>query len=179
MKIAKDSQNHATFQPDLTAFVREVVLPGSPETVPKLEPQYCLFGLEYDRSAIHRWGIFAAQNIPARRRVIEYTGQKIDVGEVWRRRIREHLYIFWLNENLAIDGGIGGSGAEFINHSCDPNLYTRVVRGRIFFISKQRIARGEELTLNYNLEDDGSDMPCSCGIEMCRGFLNKKVSRIK
>lgn len=121
---------------------------------------------------IHRWGIFAAEPIPVRRRVIEYTGQKIDVKEVWRRRFREHLYIFWLNEKWAIDGAFGGSGAEYINHSCEPNLVSRVAGGRIFLTSKRTIAVGEELTLDYNLDDEEQPMACACGASSCKGLIN-------
>ncbi len=175
MENTKVFENNIIHNPELTAFVREVVLPGSSETQPKLDARFCRFDLKYKRSPIHRWGIFAAENIPARRRVIEYTGQKIDVQEVWRRRFRQHLYIFQINQNRAIDGAMGGSGAEFINHSCTPNLFTRIVGGRIFFVSLRRIAAGEELTLDYNLGNVGADLPCSCGTEKCRGILNQKA----
>ncbi len=132
-----------TDKPELTAFVREVVLSGSSDIVPKLDSRFCLFNLDFRPSPTHRWGIFAAEDVRARRRVIEYVGQKIDAREVWRRRIRQHLYIFWLDEKWAIDGAIGGSGAEFINHSCHPNLYARVVRGGYFLsaVGESRRAR--------------------------------------
>ena len=74
----------------------------------------------------------------------------------------------------AIDGTIGGSGAEFINHSCDPNLVTRIGGGRIFFVSCRRISAGEELTLDYNITF-ATDLPCSCGAEKCRGIINQKA----
>jgi uncharacterized protein len=168
-------KNQTIYQPELTAFVREVLLPGSGDTSPKLDSRFCFFGLDYRRSPIHRWGIFAAKKIPARRRVIEYTGQKIGAREVWRRRVRQHLYIFWLDEKQAIDGAVGGSGAEFINHGCEPNLAARVAGGRIYFVSLRSIKAGEELTLDYNLDDDGSDIECSCGAENCRESVNRKV----
>jgi hypothetical protein len=44
---------------------------------PVINPERCRFKLRYGRSTIHRWGIFAEEVIPARRRVIEYTGEKI------------------------------------------------------------------------------------------------------
>jgi uncharacterized protein len=174
MKTVQVFENQIIHQHELTAFVREVVLPGSSDAPPKIDSRFCLFNLNYKASPIHRWGIFAAENIPARRRVIEYTGQKVDVQEVWRRRFRQHLYIFQINQTSAIDGAIGGSGAEFINHSCQPNLYARVGGGRIFFVSVRQITVGEELTINYNLGEYGTDLPCSCGAKNCRGNLNSK-----
>ena len=175
MKTLTVLENPIVHQRELTAFVREVVLPGSSEVLPKIDSRFCRFNLEYKDSPIHRWGIFAAENIPARRRVIEYTGQKINASEVRRRRIREHLYIFRLNSKWAIDGAIGGSGAEFINHSCSPNLVTRIYRGRIFFISKRSIVSGEEMTLDYNIVCDGADLPCSCRTQKCRGSINHRT----
>jgi len=171
MESAKVFENRI----ELTAFVREVVLPGSSLVVPKIDARFCRFALQFKSSPIHRWGIFAVENIPARRRVIEYTGQKIDAPEIRRRRFREHLYLFRLNRKWTIDGAIGGCGAEFINHSCQPNLDTRIKGGRIFFISKKRIPAGEELTFDYNIITDGADLPCSCGTAKCRGNINRKA----
>ena len=158
---------------ELTAFVREAVLPGGPGTIPRLDPRFCHFRLRYGPSPIHRWGIFSEEAIPARRRVIRYTGQRINAREAWRRRFRQHLYLFWLSSRFAIDGAIGGSGAEFINHSCAPNLYARVGRGRIVLVSLRAITAGEELTLDYHLTGDCPEIPCLCGAAACRGRLQR------
>ncbi|HMV54180.1 MAG TPA: SET domain-containing protein-lysine N-methyltransferase [Rhodocyclaceae bacterium] len=157
---------------ELTAFVREVVIPGGPDAVPRIEPRHCRFRLAADLSPIHRWGIFADEPIPARRRVIEYTGARIDRDEVARRSVRTHLYIFWFGQQGALDGAIGGSGAEFINHCCDPNLYARVARGHIHLVSRRRIEAGEELTLDYRIVG-GAPLRCRCGSPLCRGYMNK------
>lgn len=158
---------------ELTAFVREVVLPGGPDTVPRICKQVCPFRLEYRASPIHRWGIFAAEPIPARRRVIEYTGERIDPDEVRRRSVRPRMYIFWVSPRLAIDGAIGGSGAEFINHGCEPNLISRVRQRRVHLVSLRAIAAGEELLLDYRIRGDVPLLPCHCGAPDCRGFLNR------
>lgn len=173
MKTVRIFENGSLPTRELTAFVREVVLPGGSDGEPQIDSRFCFFALKYRRSPIHRWGIFAAENIPARRRVIEYTGQKIDAAEVRRRRFRHHLYIFGLNRRWSIDGAVGGSGAEFVNHSCQPNLRA-AGGGRIFFVSTRRIAAGEELTLDYNVVDSNTDLPCSCRTEKCPGIINRK-----
>ena len=151
--------------------MREVVLPAGPDKVPKLNRRAMRFPLEYKQSKIHRWGIFALEDIPARRLVFEYTGEKIDAREVVRRSVRPNLYHFWLRGNCAIDGAIGGSGAEFINHSCDPNLVARIRNGRIWLRSLRRIEKGEELSFDYNLSGF-QIMPCKCGAKNCRRYLN-------
>lgn len=157
---------------ELTAFVREVVLPGGPDALPRVDPRHSRFRLASAPSAIHRWGIFAAEPIPARRRVIEYCGQRIGQAEVARRSVRPNLYIFWLNPRAAIDGAIGGSGAEFVNHCCDPNLYARVSRGHVHLVSLRRIAAGEELSFDYRIIGEGGPVACHCGSPKCRGFMN-------
>lgn len=158
---------------ELTAFVREVVLPGGPHAVPVLDPACCGFRLRYGRSPIHRWGIFADEPIPAGRRVIEYTGERIDDREWARRSVREHLYFFVLDDEWTIDGAIGGSGAEFVNHACEPNLDAEITGGRIFLVSLRKIAPGEELTLDYELDGHGPEMPCACGSSRCRGRIDR------
>jgi SET domain-containing protein len=157
---------------DTTAFVREVLLPGGPGHRPRIERAACAFTLRAGRSSIHRWGIYAAEDIPARRRVIEYTGQRITLREGWRRRLRPQLYLFRCSARRLIDGGIGGSGAEFINHGCEPNLVARFDHRRVFLLSLRPIAKGEELLLDYQVRGDIDLIPCRCGAPSCRGFLN-------
>ena len=141
--------------------------------VPKIDPEFCCFRLRIGRSKIHGWGIYADQDIPLNRKVIEYTGEKISVMEAGRRR--NTTYLFVLNDRWMIDGAVGGSGAEFINHSCAPNLVTRIVKGHILFMSLRPIRKGEELTIDYNYDDTDETMRCICGAPNCRGTINKVV----
>jgi SET domain-containing protein len=158
---------------DLTAFVREVLMPGGPWHRPRLQPAACAFRLRIARSPVHRWGVFADEDIGARRRVIEYTGERISVREAWRRRLRPQLYLFRCSARRLIDGGIGGSGAEFINHSCAPNLIAGFHHRRVFLLSMRTIAKGEELLLDYHVRGAIDPIPCRCGASTCRGFLNE------
>jgi SET domain-containing protein len=161
--------------PELTAFVREVVLPGGPDVVPRLDPAACRFNLRHRRSKIDRWGLFAAEPIPPRRRVIDYTGEKIGRKEMWRRSLRPRIFFFRVSERRSIDGAVGGSGAEFINHGCEPNLVARVRKGRVTFVSLRPIARGEELLLDYQLAGNIPLLACRCGARSCRGFMNRPL----
>lgn len=156
----------------LTAFAREVVLPGGPGARPRLDPAICRYRLRAGRSRIHRWGIFAVEAIPARRRVIEYTGEHIGSREAFRRRIRPFVYLFRTGPRSWVDGAIGGSGAEYVNHSCEPNLVARVRKGRVMLVSLRRIEEGEELLLDYRIVGDIARIPCRCGAVSCRGYLN-------
>lgn len=156
---------------ELTAFVREVVLPAAPDKRPRLKRAAMRFRLVARRSPVHGWGIFAGEEIPARRRLIEYTGERISAEEVVRRSVRPHVYHFWIGPGRALDGAVGGSGAEFINHSCEPNVVARLHGGRIWMVSLRRLAKGEELLFDYQLT--GRELiPCHCGAAGCRGSLN-------
>ncbi|HME07199.1 MAG TPA: SET domain-containing protein-lysine N-methyltransferase, partial [Bryobacteraceae bacterium] len=83
-------------------------------------------------------------------------------------------YIFTLTNYWALDGLVGGSGAEYINHSCDPNLVTRIFKGHILYYSRRQIHKGEELTVDYHFAHDVEKVPCSCGTTKCRGTINLK-----
>lgn len=145
-------------------------MPGE-RPFPRIDPASAKFRLEPAASPIHRFGIFARERIPARRHVIAYTGQRIGGQEAWRRRLRRHNYIFRLNSRTLIDGAIGGSGAEFINHCCDPNLEASIRGYRIWLASTRPIAAGEELTLDYCL-DGAVQTSCQCQSPLCRGTMN-------
>lgn len=67
---------------------------------------------------------------------------------------------------------VGGSGAQYINHGCDPNLQTVIRNGHILCMSKRAIDKGEELTVDYNFGKDSEAVPCNCGSTHCRGTIN-------
>ena len=148
------------------------MVPLNEPAEPRIDTSATAFRLEAKTSPIHRFGVFAAQDIPANVRVIEYTGERIGYREAERRRERPYLYLFWVAPGRLIDGAVGGSGAEFINHSCVPNLVVDIAEGHVFFVSLREIATGEELLLDYRVGGDAPQMPCRCGAASCRGFLN-------
>jgi len=69
-------------------------------------------------------------------------------------------------------GAIGGSGAEYINHSCAPNLRAAVSRRRLYLLSLRPIEAGEELLIDYRISSERPRMPCCCGADSYRGYLN-------
>jgi SET domain-containing protein len=141
---------------------------------PVIDPRYTPFRLEIRQSRIHRRGVYTLQRIPARRKVIEYTGERISRRETKRRGDGPITYLFTLDTYWTIDGAVGGSGAEIINHSCDPNLYACIFKGHILYMSRRVIRPGEELTVDYRFSDDIGDVPCRCGTATCRGTINIK-----
>ena len=139
---------------------------------PKIEPRFCCFRLIPGPSKIEGWGVYADEVIPPGRKVIEYTGEKI--GRLKSKRRADSKYLFTLDKYWTIDGSRGGSGAEFINHSCDPNLEARIMKGHILYFSLRQIRKGEELTVDYHFGADEEETQCRCGSPRCRGTINLK-----
>ena len=105
---------------------------------------------------------------------VEYTGEKIGRTEAKRRYLKNQKlnYLFSLDTYWTIDGSVGGSGAEFINHSCEPNIVARIMKGHILYMSNREILPGEELTVDYHFDKDVPKIRCSCGSKSCRGTIN-------
>jgi uncharacterized protein len=130
------------------------------------------FPIETRKSGIEGRGVFAAAAIPARRKIGEFTGERISQSEARRRaRTLKHIKIVELNDRTAIDGTSGESEFSFINHSCSPNTFMRICGGRVEFYSLRPIARGEELTCDYKESHHEGKLPCRCGTSKCRGFI--------
>ena len=138
----------------------------------RIDPRYARFRMILRKSPIHRYGVYAGETIPKRRKVIEYTGELISRKETKRRGVGPHTYLFTLNDYWTIDGSVGGSGAEYINHSCEPNLQAWICKDHILYMSKRRIAEGEELTVDYHFSTKVERVPCLCGAAKCRGAIN-------
>lgn len=110
--------------------------------------------------------------------MIEYKGERITRRESRRRSLKAQesygnprVYLFRVNNRWVLDGSVGGSGAEYINHSCEANLRTSTEDGRVHYWSR-RIAAGEELTIDYKFPRKGPKVRCNCGAPLCRGTLN-------
>ncbi len=154
------------------------LVPGPlvPGKKPRIDPRYAEFKLVIRKSKIHRVGIFAAEDIPVNRKVIEYRGERISRKETLRRSNEQAsmIYLFTLDNYWTLDGAVGGSGAEYINHCCDPNIRTWITKGHILYMSRRMIRKGEELTVDYHFAKTIERVPCFCGAATCRGTINVK-----
>lgn len=136
---------------------------------PKINEKFACFQLEIKRSKIHRYGVFAGERIPKNRKVIEYTGERLNRKQAKELGNGDFTYLFAIDSYWTLDGAVGGSGAEIINHSCSPNLVSRIVKGHIIYMSLRAIKPGEELTVDYKFDKDVITWPCSCGAADCGG----------
>ena len=144
---------------------------------------------EVRASNIEGTGCFAKQRIAKGTRIAEYKGEHITPAIALERYGREdecedtgepvpHVYLFTVSKRLIIDGGVNGSDARFINHSCDPNCETVVEGKHVYIESLRKIKEGEELTFDYALDiggeitkEDKKRYACLCGSENCRGTM--------
>ena len=121
--------------------------------------------IERRRSAIQGWGVFATKPIPKNKRIIHYAGEKIRNRESLERERRYlkkgHIWCFKLNQHYVRDAAVGGNIARYINHSCTPNCYTRIIGDTIWIIAARNIQRGAELTYDYSTDGVGS-IQCRC-----------------
>ena len=117
-------------------------------------------------------GLFTLREIPAGKRIIEYTGPLVTAEEVARRRGR---YFFEIDENYSVDGSARTNTARYINHSCRPNAEAFITGRRIWIWSKGAIKAGEEITLDYGKTYfDIYIRPKGCGCAACRSRAVKR-----
>jgi uncharacterized protein len=148
-----------------------------PVRAPVINPEYTCFDIVIRPSKIHRFGVYANEKIPAGRKVIEYTGLRLNRKQAAAIDGGKYTYLFAVDDYWTLDGARGGSGAEIINHSCAPNLTSRVLKGHVLYMSLRAIKPGEELTVDYNFSDLSEATPCSCGAETCRGTIEKRKKK--
>src|ERR1700691_825015 len=106
---------------------------------PRIDPDMTCFRIEIRPSKIHRYGVYALQRIPANRKVIEYAGERINRLQASKRAEGDYTYLFAVDSYWTLDGAVGGSGAEIINHCCEPNLISRVMKGHVLYMSLREI----------------------------------------
>ena len=128
--------------------------------------------MEIKPSQIEGLGLFVKVNLRARQKLGEYEGQLISRREGRRRaKTQPKIAIVEVNNNKAIDGENQPGGFRFINHSCAPNTYMRIIGERAEFYALQPLKAGTELTLDYKDSHHNGTLPCRCGRTTCRGRI--------
>ncbi|CAF0804566.1 unnamed protein product [Rotaria sordida] len=138
--------------------------------------------LRYAKSNIHSWGLFACEPIAMEDMVIEYVGETIrqSIGDLREKQYElegiNSNYMFRVDSDTIVDATKCGNLARFINHSCDPNCYAKIIpvesQKKIVIYSKRDIRLGEEITYDYKFPLEEQKIPCCCGAPTCRGSLN-------
>jgi SET domain-containing protein len=127
-------------------------------------------------SAIEGQGAFAAEPIPARRKIGEIRGESVSTKEAHARaraadRASGHIFMIAISERRSIDATSSADPLRFANHSCAPNMVIKVEQGRVAFYAMRDIDPGEELTAGYGPTHHAGRLTCHCGAPGCSGRL--------
>ena len=182
LRVRKCAQREARIlRPGLDATIapmpRLESLPAEPAPAASLrargvpaDPQK--FAVDVKDSRIDGQGAFAAEPVPARRKIGEIRGEAISVREARRRaRGRERIMIVEVSETRAIDATNSADPLRFTNHSCRPNAVLRIRQGRVEFYAMRDIAPGEEITVDYGETHHEGRLACRCGAPGCVGAI--------
>lgn len=124
------------------------VFPTFFQIMPYPFPRPQKFQVRVGRSAAG-FGLFAAEEIPANRFILEYWGKVVP------NKIADKVagrYLFDLENGKTILGSTRKNSARYVNHACRPNAETRGTKDRIYIYSTKRIKAGEEITYDYGKE---------------------------
>jgi SET domain-containing protein len=134
-------------------------------------------GLSIRESRINGKGCFAAIRFPRGKKIADYAGELISNAEANRRASRRVLRICAIDDRWSLDGSRWGNGTHYINHSCEPNSFMKILYGHIQFYALRDIRPGEEITIDYESTLHSDRKRCYCGAKTCRGTINKTVNR--
>ena len=130
------------------------------------------YAVDVRPSRIDGQGAFAAEPIPARRKIGEIRGEAVSVREARRRaKGAARIMIVELSDKRAIDASGSTDPLRFTNHSCQPNAVLRIRQGRVEFYAMREVTVGEELTVNYGETHHEGRLRCRCGAAHCIGRL--------
>jgi SET domain-containing protein len=143
------------------------------KAAPKGQPRPAeRFALHVADSPIDGLGVFAAEAIPARRKIGEIRGESISVREARQRaKGRARIHIVEISDTKAIDATESTDALRHMNHSCAPNALLRISQGRVEFYTLRDIAPGEELSCDYGESHHEGRLTCRCGAPHCKGRL--------
>ena len=141
-------------------------------TPPVVRPPWQKYAVDVRESAIDGHGVFAAEPVPARRKIGEIRGEAISVREARIRATRsERVMIVELSEKKAIDFSKSLDPMRFTNHSCAANARLCIRQGRVEFYALRKLQAGEEVTVDYGETHHEGRLRCRCGAPGCRGAL--------
>jgi SET domain-containing protein len=136
------------------------------------KPAYQKYAVEVRASPIDGLGAFAAEAVPALRKIGEIRGESISVEDARIRATRhERIMIVEVSTRKAIDFSRSSDPMRYTNHSCQPNARLVIRNGRVEFYARRAIERGEEITVDYGETHHEGRLACRCGAPGCRGAL--------
>ncbi len=138
-----------------------------------ITPEYKIhYPVKVAKSKIAGMGAYALQRIPARKKIGDLGGVIITMKEAMRLiNNLKVINLVELDDDLALNASANSNDMRFINHSCGPNTYLRVMKNRVEFYALKNIKKGQELSCDYGETHHDGKLPCRCGAKNCRGFI--------
>ena len=148
---------------------RAIEVPANPSPE---RPAYQKYDVAVHKSGIDGFGAFAAETIPAHRKIGEIRGESISVSEARRRAAgKARIMIVEISDKKAIDASKSADPMRFTNNACTPNARLTIRDGRVEFYALRVITPGEEITVNYGETHHEGTLKCRCGAPNCVGWL--------
>lgn len=120
-------------------------------------------------------GLFAEEEIPKNRFIIEYWGKLVTDDEAQKIGGR---YLFELENGKTIVGTTRENIARYANHNCRPNAEVRITGNRVFIFSTKQIKPGDEIAYDYGKEYfDAFIKPHGCLCPPCEKKKQKNTLR--
>lgn len=130
------------------------------------------FAVHVQPSPIDGLGVFAADPVPAGRRIGEIRGRRMSVVEARIRATRyERVMIVEVSPEEAIDFHRSTDPLRYTNHACTPNARLVIDDGRVEVHALRDLQPGEEITVRYGDTHHEGSLPCRCGLPGCVGRL--------
>lgn len=131
-----------------------------------------LFPLKIDKSKIAGSGLYTLSAIPAKRKIGDMGGKIVTIQTARKKaKLLKSISIVEFDDDKALLADVPNNDLRFINHSCAPNTYIRLIRHRVEFYTLRAICKGEELTCNYGETHHEGKLKCNCGAPQCKGYL--------
>jgi hypothetical protein len=133
--------------------------------------------LEVRSSPIHNKGLFATAPIQEGEVVIIWGGTLYTLEDIQAGKAAERSYAA-IREGIFLGHPIelGNSADDFMNHSCDPNIW---MINEITWVARWDISTGEEVTGDYVMywepdEAEWKPWECHCGSALCRKIFTSR-----
>ena len=126
--------------------------------------------VEVRPSPIEGKGTFTLQAITEGETVFIWGGTVFTQAEIRTGKARKHS-VAEIGEGLYLASPLDEpeSSDDFMNHSCDPNIW---MQDEVTLVARRDIESGEELTADYAMWSTDPDWvlhkPCDCGSPLCR-----------
>ncbi len=116
------------------------------------------------------FGVYAREAVAAGEVVSVWGGYIVDAEQLDTLPHDVQQHSVQIEEGLYLATIGGAESADFINHSCDPNLG---LRGQIALVALRDIEVGEEVCFDYAMTDctPYDEFECRCGTAICRGTV--------